>query len=443
MTNRQLRWSLGIFTVIALTLLAILILLFGSLPTLFKRTNSYTVRFTDAPGLRPGSPVRRSGVRIGEVTDITLREKDGEVYVYAGIKVEQSYTVRHSELPTLVVTILGTDASVDFFPKPAPPPGQQLDSTPYPPGSEIEGYTPVTVSALLSRASEVVPTTQETLNDMRKSIKRLEETVPLMEQTMREYRDLGRSLNRDFPDLAKSVRGTSEDVGATAREYRRLGENLNVLLLGNQDKIIKALDNLNLVLERVTQALSDANIKNVTEIIKNLRDASTQAPAIVKNTREASDHLPSMATNLDELLKEARQMVPQVQRTLTRAESALADLQKTSQLFGERGPTIAKNLDESLDKLNRVMTDVRELMRVIGQSDGTLNRILKDPSLYNNLDQATCAIAKMLPRLDRILKDLETFADKLARHPELIGAGGAIKGSDGLKDPPKIGVPPR
>ena len=135
-------------------------------------------------------------------------------------------------------------------------------------------------------------------------------------------------------------------------------------------------------------------------------------------------------------------MVPQAQRTLARAEAALTDLQKTSQLFSDRGPTISKNLDESMDKLNRTMTDVRELMRVIGQSDGTLNRILKDPSLYNNLDQAACAVSKLMPRLDRILKDLETFADKLARHPELIGAGGAIKGSDGLKDPPKIGVTP-
>ena len=36
MTNRQLRWRLGLFTVVTLALLATLIILFGSLPTLFK-----------------------------------------------------------------------------------------------------------------------------------------------------------------------------------------------------------------------------------------------------------------------------------------------------------------------------------------------------------------------------------------------------------------------
>ena len=76
-------------------------------------------------------------------------------------------------------------------------------------------------------------------------------------------------------------------------------------------------------------------------------------------------------------------------------------------------------------------------------------RLLKDPSLYNNLDCAAGQIAHTIPRIDRILKDVETFADKIARHPESLGVGGAVKPGNGLKDkdtpptnPPVI-VPPR
>ena len=36
-----------------------------------------------------------------------------------------------------------------------------------------------------------------------------------------------------------------------------------------------------------------------------------------------------------------------------------------------------------------------------------------------------CQAAKAAPQLTLILKDVETFTDKLARHPELIGIGGA------------------
>src|SRR5579859_2725989 len=105
MTERQLRFGLGVFAVVALVLLGTLIVLFGSLPTMFKRTHSYTVRFDDAPGVRAGTPVHRSGVRVGEVSDLRLDDGSGQVLVR--IEVDPTYTVRRSEVPTLVIGILG------------------------------------------------------------------------------------------------------------------------------------------------------------------------------------------------------------------------------------------------------------------------------------------------------------------------------------------------
>ena len=56
--------------------------------------------------------------------------------------------------------------------------------------------------------------------------------------------------------------------------------------------------------------------------------------------------------------------------------------------------------------------------------------------MYNNLNQAACMITNVVPRLDRILRDVEVFADKIARHPETIGVRGAISPSAGLKESP-------
>jgi phospholipid/cholesterol/gamma-HCH transport system substrate-binding protein len=47
-------------------------------------------------------------------------------------------------------------------------------------------------------------------------------------------------------------------------------------------------------------------------------------------------------------------------------------------------------------------------------------------------------VTKILPRLDRILRDMEVFSDKLARHPELLGLRGAIVPSIGLKESPSV-----
>ena len=42
----------------------------------------------------------------------------------------------------------------------------------------------------------------------------------------------------------------------------------------------------------------------------------------------------------------------------------------------------------------------------------------------------------LIPLYREILADFETFADKLARHPEALGLGGVVRPGDGLKDPP-------
>ena len=47
-------------------------------------------------------------------------------------------------------------------------------------------------------------------------------------------------------------------------------------------------------------------------------------------------------------------------------------------------------------------------------------------------------MSKILPRLDRILSDVEVFADKIARHPESLGVSGAIRPSSGLKEAPSV-----
>lgn len=465
MTERAMRLWIGLFVLGALILLSTLVVTFGSLPGLFKRANIYYIRFADAPGIAQGTPVRRSGVRIGEVTDIALDDETGVVHVTVGI--EKRYTVRHNEDPTLITTLFGTDSSIDFIPKPQEPGQPPPDRTPVPPGTELLGYRTVSVATLLNRASEVVPTTQETLNDMRKSLQSLEKMTPLMKETLEQYRDLARETRAILPDLNKTnkeigelarvsretvpdlqktntelrnllksandafpdVKRTADDIGATARIWGRVGERVNVLLESNRDELdrgikelVKAVERFNDILTRVTAVLSDENVRNVS--------------ATVKNVREASDHLPSISRNADRLLEESRGTLRRLDTTLQQAQQFMANIQAVTQPLSDRGGSITRNLDESLDKLNRTLTDVRALVQAVGESNGTVNLLLKDPSLYNHLDDAVLMVAKTLPRLDRILKDLETFADKLARHPEAIGLGGVVKPGSGLKEPP-------
>jgi hypothetical protein len=61
--------------------------------------------------------------------------------------------------------------------------------------------------------------------------------------------------------------------------------------------------------------------------------------------------------------------------------------------------------------------------------------------VYQNLDDAAGSLARVMARAEKITRDLEVFADKIARRPELIGVGGAIRPSSGLKDLPGTALP--
>ena len=72
MTERALRFRVGLFILVGLCLLGGMIVLFSGYPTVLKRHQNYTVVLADAAGVASGTPVRRSGVRIGEVHAVRL-----------------------------------------------------------------------------------------------------------------------------------------------------------------------------------------------------------------------------------------------------------------------------------------------------------------------------------------------------------------------------------
>lgn len=433
MNERTMRLWLGMFVVAALLLLGTLVVLFRSLPRFVKSTTPYTIVFPDAPGVSPGTPVRRSGVRIGEVTSVSLDDETGKVRV--GVAIDKEFGLRRDEQPVLVTGLLGSDATIDFMPKP-PVEGQVADRSRVLPGEELVGSRQVTVNALLNRASEVVPATQETMNDIRKSLQRLEKMSPLMEETMKEYRDLAKDLrgavpdlrktNDEVRDLAKSARETLpeirrdlDDIAATARTYTKLGERLDNFVQANQDKVVKAIDALNETLKSVAALVGEENQRNVNAVLKNVRAASDKADEIAKNVADIS--------------REGRTTVRRLNDSLVKADEVMLNIQKATKPFAERGDAIVRNLDETLVTLNKTLTDTSQLIRAVGQSDGTLSRFLTDPTLFNRIDETVCGVQRALPRVDRILKDFEVFADKLARHPELLGVRGAVAPGPGIK----------
>jgi phospholipid/cholesterol/gamma-HCH transport system substrate-binding protein len=402
MNEQAMRFRVGVFILAALMLLAVLITLFGGFPTLFKRHDTYTLIFNDAPGVAKGTPVRRSGVRIGEVYSVDLDDATGKVRVT--ILVEKPHPIYKSDQVVLVHGLLSGDTSVDFVPRRAN--GAPPDLTRVEPGSELVGATHPDFAALVNQAADMAPAAQQALKQIGDTLQRFEKMAPLTEETLREYRDLARASREMVPQL----RRTNDEAQVALKNWGDLGERLNVLLRANQDQLTRALDDLSVVL---------------------------------KNARAASGNFESLAKNTDELLKESRQTLRRFNDTLTQTDKLLTNLQQATKPFADRGDAIMKNLDESVVNLNKTLLEARDLLRAANQGDGSFRKFLEDPALYNNLSDTICGISRLLPRVDRILQDVEVFADKIARHPESLGLGGVVSPSSGIKNAPAGGGWPR
>lgn len=486
MNEQAMKFRIGVFVLSAAILLAILIILFGRLPTVFTRQIEYTVRFQQAPGVEPGTPVRKSGIKIGEVTSVDLDPATGLVTVR--LVVDPKYQLLQSDEATLGRGLLG-DTTVNFEPKP-----QRPEQEPAPSGHVFEGQISPDLAAALRRASDLIPVTEGTLQEIRGAVRAISEAIP-------------------------EVRRTNTEIQIAASNFGRAAEGIDNLVRGNQDRLIRAVDAFVEAAGRTADLLNEENRRNFQFALQNVRTASnrlenlvqeteqlvaesrktvktvndqvetvgkntdaflTEARGFVKNTNDRidaaarqaealmtesqktvklvgervesvgknaealigesrqtvrliGDRVDSTSRQADELIKESRAVVKQVSETLTRTDEVLTNLQTATKPLAERAPSVMRNLDESSVRINQISFNLAEFTKHLNQPNGTLQKLVSDPALYNNVNNLAVGLSRSAGRLDAILRDLELFADKVARHPELLGVSGAVNPSSGLK----------
>ena len=74
--DKKTELLVGLFLCVGLALLGLLILQFGSIREVFRRTYAITVSLPDGSGIKDGSPVMLGGSRIGKVKDIPRLNKN-------------------------------------------------------------------------------------------------------------------------------------------------------------------------------------------------------------------------------------------------------------------------------------------------------------------------------------------------------------------------------
>ena len=375
MSERQLQFRVGLFVVFSMAVGAVLIIQFGELRTYWKKTYPLAIHFEEVPGLHVGSPVKQNGISIGQVKEVVLDDINGGVLVV--VHIQEGYMLRIDAQPSLVQSLLG-DAKVEFTA------GQAEEIIP--PNSRLEGLAPTNPMEIVQRLEQSVNT-----------------SLVAFTETSREWQKVAANMNH----LMETKEGSLDEV--IERTALALDSFTNTMTSATE-----TFEQAGGTLETATLTLSNAN--------KFLADPQLQA-----DLRKTAAALPVIAEETKLTITSARETIIKLSQNMEDIHEATAPLAGQSDL-------IVRKLSGSLIQLESLMTELNDFSQVLNDKDGSIQKLAADPELYNNLNHSAASLSILLKNLNPIMNDIRIFSDKIARHPELLGVRGAVRGSSGLKD---------
>lgn len=221
--------------------------------------------------------------------------------------------------------------------------------------------------------------------------------------------------------MEERVATTLESFETTSREWADVGESMNTLLTDNQDQLHDVVEKSAIALEEFAKTMQTANnaLGNADRL---LGDPELQA------------HIQATLETLPTLASETREAVAAMRKVVDSVETNLSNLEEATAPIAEHSKTIVEKLDTTLTNLQSVSADLDEFSQTIREEEGTVQKLMTDPQLYNNLNNSAASLAALMRNLEPAIRDLRVFSDKVARHPELMGVGGALRGSSGVKE---------
>ena len=325
MNDRVMQFRVGVMVLATAIIAGILIVLFGDLPSLVQASYPLRMSFSDARGVSPGTPVRKNGILVGRVSNVTLDERGG-VLVIADI---DSYVpIYRDEEPRISGSLLG-DAEISLVPGRIVPPRQRV-------------------------AAEEV---------------------------------LTGAVSRDpfevFATLEPKLGSTLDSLAQAGESVSRISNNIDKLFLGEDDKFEKmvrkteaALDSFSLAMNNINDVLGDpqarekmkATISALPDVIADLR---TTVKGMGTTVETADRNLRNLEGITRPLGERGEQMVAQVDRTIGRLDETLQQaamfakaLNQSEGTLGKlvRDPKVYDDLAKAAANVNRITQELRPIV---------------------------------------------------------------------------------
>ncbi len=364
MNERLMQFRIGMFVIVAGLVLTMMIIWFGESPAILRDQVYVKVRYSEAPGVLEGVAVRKSGIRIGEVFSITFDDRrnqpDG---VLVTLAIERRYKLHEGAVPRLVRSLIG-DVTIDMLPGTGP--GTLATGTTPASAPVIEGQVAPDPSKALEAATKAFDSAGDTLKSINQAaagIAKLSNSAENLDGFLTSVTDAGNNVSKAAKSLDELVKANASNFGPAIADLREVAAKLN-----------KAFD-------PDTQAALKAGLDRFSSAAARLDTGLTQLDPMLKDLGAPVNHAPST----------------DVGQAVRRINVLAADLELlTSKLRDGRGG------------LN---------------TDGTIQKLLTQAELHDNLNNVALSASQTLAQLRAVLADLRIFAEKVARDPGAIGRG--------------------
>ena len=378
MDERVLQFRVGVMVVSSVAIAAILIAIFNYSPAMLSGRYTLHVKFPDAPGVMKDTPVRKSGVLIGRVSDVKLLD-DGGVQVSA--RIDNQYELREHEMCRV-----GTE------------------------------------SLLGNTVLEFVPS-----GDTSKSTTKLEDGAYIKGDVAGNPLDVLNNLEGDVRNTMVAFQDTSGQVSGLAK-------NLNQLVETNDEKFAQVLNKSEAALDEIRTAMQSINKVLNPRTQQRLQDSLETVPDLIEESRAAVAAVPQLVAESRAAVAEFHDVARQTKRNLDNMESvANAILKDTGDMFDKVESAFGK-VDNAVASFETASGEFEEFSRRLNDPTGTIGLLATNPELYQRLNRAAGNVEHLTQRMRPIVEDVRVFSDKIARDPGRLGVKGALdRGGTGTK----------
>ncbi len=351
----QLRVGLLVLLTVGL-IIATILTISGDI-NLFKKTLTIRTKLPQVDGLRPGTEVRLAGVYIGQVSDVILlpiapneqdKQKLQSVEVVMKINkliddVPAEERIRKNSLVKLGSVGLLGDKVIDISPG-------TKDSDAIKDGDLVRGDQEDSLTQVVSGASSILQDI-DTLAD--------------------QVKEIAQNINQGKGNLGLIVKDD------------KLYTNANATILESQKLVERIRDGGGTV----------GKLLNDPTLYDQIQTTTKKAETLITDISGGRGTIGKLATD-DELYNRTNQILTRVDSIINKLEETTNKVDAGQGTVGQllNNDKLYKETENTVANLNRLTVRLEKTL----DNKGSVNKLLEDPTLYNNLADASTEVVKLL-----------------------------------------------